>query len=801
MAIQHIGSNDSFNLLNLRSNDGIPFLSFTIKGKLADSKLLKCQDDADSATSVLVKSNRTFDCYVKGNSYDGSDLSPLFFEWVDYELILEVSDDAEYELEINGAGSYITPLNENHSKGGNIYSGIVNFKDSIGYSDLILKRNKAEICIVTIEVFPKKISYRKDYKELKDDVSSILYGLLFSALEKTYSRMVLEKRGYVSDTESLSILNAIYNRFKTSVDLVVSKPHHQLVAINELMPPEKAARFDSRARHWIDKHPERVKVKDGKIVDAGKILSTRKTVVFDTKENRYAKHLIRETVSLIGRIAAKWERYSEKTQKDPTGNIVANINRMKHELNARLEESFFQDVREEYQFDSMSLVFSMAPGYRDLYKYYLMLKMGLSEGFAVDELLLSLKGLSTLYEYWCFIKLNSIMKERYSVSKGDEIKIDTTGLFATLVKGERAGASRVEYLTEKGDVIYLEYNQKNKQDTINQKPDNVFRLVKKDFSSDTYWEFIFDAKYRLKVNTSGPFRYEAEDDDINTMHRYRDSILVQDGKSLRKPYQRKTIGAFVLYPYPDSEDEYRKHKNYMTVHEQNIGAFPFLPGHTELLEKFLDQLVFESPFETLRRSPLPAGYEFMMHQGLYTAQDTLAIVVDSIDTCHNTASLVYSSYYHHFALREDSELFRYNPNTRFRSFAVIGRLDGKVLYGEISRCIYLDRNAIVPRAEDSKGWYGFNIENCDEKACILKNNFNSNGYHGPDAFTTSKYILFNSTSLNDLWQDSEEEKELLLAHEKLRKRISKSNHRKPPYYNYGKKNKFRGTVVYGDPES
>ena len=54
----------------------------------------------------------------------------------------------------------------------------------------------------------------------------------------------------------------------------------------------------------------------------------------------------------------------------------------------------------------MSLVFNMASGYREIYKYYLMLQKGLSIDSNIFSL--SMKELSLLYEYWCFIKIKGL---------------------------------------------------------------------------------------------------------------------------------------------------------------------------------------------------------------------------------------------------------------------------------------------------------------------------------------------------------------------------------------------------------
>ena len=61
---------------------------------------------------------------------------------------------------------------------------------------------------------------------------------------------------------------------------------------------------------------------------------------------------------------------------------------------------------------SATLVMQMAPGYREVYKYYLMLLKGLA--IQDDLFQLSLKDLATLYEYWCFLKIHQLLSASMS---------------------------------------------------------------------------------------------------------------------------------------------------------------------------------------------------------------------------------------------------------------------------------------------------------------------------------------------------------------------------------------------------
>jgi len=46
-----------------------------------------------------------------------------------------------------------------------------------------------------------------------------------------------------------------------------------------------------------------------------------------------------------------------------------------------------------------------------------------------------MKELSLLYEYWCFIKINSLLRKRYKLINTDFITINRAGIFVSLKKG------------------------------------------------------------------------------------------------------------------------------------------------------------------------------------------------------------------------------------------------------------------------------------------------------------------------------------------------------------------------------
>ena len=108
---------------------------------------------------------------------------------------------------------------------------------------------------------------------------------------------------------------------------------------------------------------------------------------------------------------------------------------------------FFSSIGELQGKKSMSLVFQMANGYREVYYYYMLLKKGLSLS---DELYtITPKKMWKLYEIWCYIKLHKILRDLgYEVVHYGIIKAVDQGLYLTLVQDDKA---LMEYKNSKGD--------------------------------------------------------------------------------------------------------------------------------------------------------------------------------------------------------------------------------------------------------------------------------------------------------------------------------------------------------------
>ena len=470
----------------------------------------------------------------------------------------------------------------------------------------------------------------------------------------------------------------------------------------------------------------------------------------------------------------------------------------------------------------------MGSGYKDLYKYYLMLQKGLSINSNIFTL--SMKELSVLYEYWCFIKINSLLKKKYILISTDVLKLNKDGVYVTLKKGKEASFKYLNPKTNEEFIVY--YNAGRDSKTVSQKPDNILSICK-DGTLKAY-EFIFDAKYKIdtsskykeKYNTPGP-----KEEDINTMHRYRDAIIYDYKKdklfhkNSLKPKNSKNLGkdeisnmdtysskysknenlkenvnllkdeyllksedllkyedslkneellknesllnnndffgnhkninncifgAFVLFPY-DNEEEFKNHRFYKSIEEVNVGAFPFLPSTTGLMENFLDELINESSYSTFERSIDKIGKDTYLKDEYFNERNVLVGTLKDKEQYNINIS---NKFYH--MPKKNINLVKNNIKyiALYKSKNFFGEDSGITCYGKVKEINVLKRNEIteIPKASDEL-YCRFEIEEWIE----LPHKIISNGFSLRRSMYTTFYLLNNADTLEELCIKNKEE--------------------------------------------
>ena len=550
-----------------------------------------------------------------GASFYSIPTFPLFFEQTDYEILVRSKDGKSVSAwhENYSVRDKISPVTDSDD----LISGIVNFGNSAGFSEFEISLDGKKSLVVRIEVFPSKISYKEDYQNMLQDISNEIAGAVLDFMRNTYQEFSIGSTQNTIPALFFEIIKRIFDKFQNAANTIIASPHHKLYVEYPIVPAHKVKKIDNRTIRWLQKHPEHV-VPMAAGYSAVKAPTVKKQITYNTLENQFTKFILKSTGKKLKDFR---DRYVRSTRK-PEDAVLNSVDTMTSALNKLVNGTFLREVDDYRATQSMSLVFEMAPGYRELYKYYLMMQRGLS--VHGDVFRMSLKDTAQLYEYWCFIKLVALMKRNYRLASSDVIKVDHTGVTISLVKGKKSEVKFVNPRT--GEQITLAYNpgEQNTQ-TVNQRPDNVLTLEKK--GSDVPYKYVFDAKYRIENNPSDPFYPDTKPgpkvSDINTMHRYRDAIVYESDTPSRFMFEKTMFGAYVLFPYDDPDGEYKNHRFYKSIETVNIGGLPFLPGTTELLENFLAELVADSSESAFERASLPRGIEERLAKVDWSVRDVM----------------------------------------------------------------------------------------------------------------------------------------------------------------------------------
>lgn len=678
----------------------------------------------------------------------------MFYEYQNYEIVIE--DKEKHNIYFYHENKLLREQVQYTGKSKRVLTGVINFRGDIGLSEFIIYVDDKEHLIIRLEVFPTKIDYKKDYINILADINEEIHNLAFEFLKRTYLNMTLLSNKGNSLTEFYSILDYIYERLIKSINVIINQPHHELQKEKHIVPYHKLKKGNRETVKWLEKNTNQIKSKHGKLIPL-KALQVNKTITVDTYENRFLKYMLKMVIDKLDELIKRYK----KLKREEDEMLLEKIYKMKMELKGYLKGSFLSKVGNYKPKESFSLVLKMAAGYKEIYKYYLMLSKGLT--LYGDVFKLSMKDLALLYEYWCFIKINSILRRKYKLIQSDIIKINNNGVFVTLKKGM---TTKVKYLNpENGEEFTVGYNMSMKSETIPQKPDNIFK-IKKD-SKDITYNYIFDAKYRIddgkkdgfydKTKTVGPV-----ESDINTMHRYRDAI-VHDNISENR-MERNIFGAFVLFPY-SNEDEYKTHPFYKSIELVNVGGIPFLPNSTKLMEKFLDELIEESSLSAYERSLRQRGEKDYIKDSYFKDRNVL---VGALRGKKQLEVNLKMKFYHTslsnvaldrhviktVAIAQSKNLFKEQAGIRY--------------YGKVKDIKIVKRRDIKEIPKDSDELYiRFEIEEWQEldKPLIVE------GFQVRKIMYTTDYLLHNSSTVSELSIKDKEEFRLWMELKRLDREV------------------------------
>lgn len=509
----------------------------------------------------------------------GETMEPLFFEAVGYDIHFEKDDpSAAIKLPAGADPRRVRPSAEHH---------FLNFGNNVGFADIEVQA-AAGSARIRIEVFSRKADYRTDYLSMREEVSSMLRNLAMAANAKTYGMAAPERSHHPTLVEWFALVKGHFDEFAKLAQGIAKNPHFFLAKKAISVETERARRV---SQHTIDRamrRPNNGPLHPGAGASLPRrIQETASWSTFDTPENRYFKALLRETYRKIRTLARTNESGDEDADLDSEARFFASIRGelkdMQRQVEALMRMPFLGQVADATLVKPDSMVFHKHPIYARFDKLCRLLNGGLS--FARDIVPVGVKDTALLYEYWCFLKIISLLEDRFDLEEQTVVQFKRMRTVVALEKGKTSAMRFTHKPT--GKELRVVYNRMfNKLPTLSQKPDNVIQ-----FASEDHF-YIFDAKYRIQFDKEYLKKYGKPgpmEEDINTMHRYRDAIAIPHPITME--YKRGVvIGAAVLFPHPN-ETDYSGHRFHKSLDQVEIGGIPLLPNSTSMLQAKINQLL------------------------------------------------------------------------------------------------------------------------------------------------------------------------------------------------------------------
>jgi predicted component of viral defense system (DUF524 family) len=521
-----------------------------------------------------------------------TDEGPRLFEDTPYRFFIEASEGevtvAHRSPEMAGQFSALP----DHP---NLLEGTVNFRRQVGISRFNVMVDDEQALAFEIEVFPTKLDYATDYRDLIDDTTRVSRALALEYLRATSQEAAPTPADEATELEWVLLLRSQLQRLVQAMAFINRNPHRVLVRDVRTQPLHRVRRPTSTTlnaiRHGAGSGPWS---SIAGFRARSRLPSDVRRETLDTPEHRWIKQglqsALRNLTHVIQRVQA------ELQQGEGSGRSTLRVERelaelqgMEKTLERLLRSAFLEDVSgpPPSRFSSLALMSRM--GYREAYQALVVLQHGIRvEGTALE---VSVTDLDVLFEYWCFLRCVELLRELTSESMdaANLFRISASGVRVVLEKGS---ASRVR-LGFEGQTAEVTYNPAYSGLTGNQRPDIVLRILREGWPP---MDIVFDAKYRVDASSEYVRQFGVPGppaDAVNVLHRYRDAILSFPNE------KRHAVRGAALFPLNEAMSTHFENRPLRrALTSLGVGALPFLPTNVDHVRKWLRELL-DTPSETL----------------------------------------------------------------------------------------------------------------------------------------------------------------------------------------------------------
>ena len=531
----------------------------------------------------------------------------FFFDNVGYDVWLEFGSGCS-DMAVTDESKSVEDLFTRHK---NVLTGRINFNNDIGRSDFSFryrKNGQVKSVTFTFEVLSTKLDYHKDWQLVFNDVERKYPMLAADYLRRTYHAFDREPKTDAPTPDLIwwNLFKEEQAPFIKACELVVSCPRRKLHPTVEYRRADQLRRLTPALENEFAEH---------RTETARLYRVEREDMSHDTVENRFVKYAIRFVTLNYDRLVKKIDKeYGGKlseTEKDEMTAVSAKLKRL-------CNHPFFRDVGRFTGLRQESSILQRAPGYSMVWRTFGILNA--SYMLYNGSRRLQTKNIADLYEIWCFLKVEEIVRaccadwevvENYQMLNDKFVQqLDEGEESSIIFKKDGIELAKLVYNLSvpykgigKDEKVFTPTSMDN---SASQKPDIVLRLTK-DLDGNKHFKmtYLFDAKYRIGSHYN-QIDYPPQD-ALDQMHRYRDAIYFGDSSNPSQPevLKREVIGGYILFPgagqmpsKPQQGQKDHRPRFLKSIDNVNIGAFPLRPGNADNiagLQEFIKAIIDKDP--------------------------------------------------------------------------------------------------------------------------------------------------------------------------------------------------------------
>ena len=511
---------------------------------------------------------------------------PRLFEHTRYKLYLRGLDGRS--VSISHRDPRIRQMLASEQDG-DVVAGVISFRGEIGHTVFTVIVDGEPALRLELEVFPTKLDYRADYESMLAEIQDLAAGLAMQHLASTQQEGAVTTYTRPTRLEWLTQLQRVEAKLDRAMRHINEHPRRGMVRRDEPVRADRIKRIDSSVRRAVRQrrgHGALRYTRNRTPIYEWLPASTPRPTL-DTPEHRW---LASRLDAVRRRLATLRNQEAALTANPRREQTIATLDALgRSAVRWRSIEPLAEvDGPPPQGFASVQLF--AAPGYREAALACLELNKGIRIGGRA--LSLSVRQLSELYEYWCYLTLVRCVAEILDRPiPADQLMITQYhGIHLRLNQGRSQSVVFSDRGARRVTLTYNPLYRNAEAILIPQRPDMQITIEEPGWPK---LHLILDAKYRLTLDDRYVEQFGSPGpptDAINAMHRYRDAVLEMDGlDDDRAGHRRSVVQAAAVFPYRDHEGEptFESGRLWRALEKIGVGAVPLLPESEDYLKAFL----------------------------------------------------------------------------------------------------------------------------------------------------------------------------------------------------------------------